>query len=683
MISCKGIAVTDEINLYNEIFSLEAMYKAYEKQWNTILPSFANHNHKYSIGYSNLTGVYLDSQRAYTTNSITIAENKDEEKKINEINYYLLYKNNVKDNIEQYESLENKLKDYIEGTQTYYWTNCVFMHNKNIVERVFPHIVEKMENGLVDLDLLTPVLPGIYKIGDFLIFAHLYFRRGYSYLNTLNTPFLSRIEGLERNGKSIKIAIDLDCIGLAGTEHAEHEYSYWWGPKFDNDLNGIPLGVTRHENEHYDKLFSEFLRTEFGWYIQDSKHTFESEEITDIPNILIEGSKMYACRFVHSMVDNTLNVPIHLDGAVRTYDDEKMIERLDISIKDSERNTLYTKLWRIDGEISVPLWKELITHYYRDNTMIGEYFGGKDEKIDYRIQKRKETDLCKTELKDFLPCNIMSGEGIKIYFSYAPKIKINNDYNIYIRTNSFLSYENKVNKFIESETISLCKLIRRMGKTVRIPYCKQVSFFDTVYNYPIFECGDLSDANHIVAAIKQFCELWHTKDDRIISFTLKIPFENRTGVFKFLGHVNDFFEYYSNGFDYIPEDEKVLSWLLNSYEYIKKNFSSVKSEVHPFDIINSCGNLAIKRCFVPSEKIESFGNDGCANLLLTKYETSILKENKLTAVIALMDESKRCSKCKKNYQDCSCISIIDEDVYEEIENCNIVGATWTNRSAFI
>ena len=112
-------------------------------------------------------------------------------------------------------------------------------------------------------------------------------------------------------------------------------------------------------------------------------------------------------------------------------------------------------------------------------------------------------------------------------------------------------------KFIESETISLCKLIRRMGKTVQIPHYKQVSFFDTVYNCPIFDCGDLSAANCVIAAIKRFCELWHTKADRIISFTLKIPFENRTGVFKFLGHVDDFFEYYSSGFDFIPEKENI------------------------------------------------------------------------------------------------------------------------------
>lgn len=58
---------------------------------------------------------------------------------------------------------------------------------------------------------------------------------------------MSRIEQVDRTTSSVKVAIDLDCIGLAGTEHEELEYQYWWGPKFNDDLNSIPLGVTVHE----------------------------------------------------------------------------------------------------------------------------------------------------------------------------------------------------------------------------------------------------------------------------------------------------------------------------------------------------------------------------------------------------------------------------------------------------
>ncbi|MBR6573042.1 MAG: hypothetical protein IKK77_04950 [Clostridia bacterium] len=684
MLTCNGIAVTDEINLYNEKFSLQAMYHAYEKQWDTIFPSFANHNHKISIGYSKLTGIYIDSKMAYTTNSITIGENEEEEKRIRNVNYHLLYKTNVLDNIEQYKTLEHKLGDYIVGDKTYYWTNCVFIHNKDIVKRVFPELIKKMEKGLINLELLSPVLPGIYKMGEYLIFAHLYFRRSYSYLNTLNTPFLSHIESLDPTDKSVKIAIDLDCIGLAGTEHAEHEYSYWWGPKFNDDLKSIPLGVTRHENEHYNKLFSEFLRTEFGWYIQDDKHTFESEEITDIPNIKIDGNNMYACRFVHSMVDDVTGVPTHLDGAVRTYSDDRMIERLDISIKDSDRDTLYTKIWRIDGAIPISIWKELITHYYRDNMMIGEYFGGKDEKLEYQLQKRNDKELSETDLKDFLPCDILRGEGIKIYFSYDQQTILEDKYDIYVRTDSFIKLEKQINKFIESQTISLCKLIERKGSKVRIPFCKNIGFFDMVYNYPTFECRTTSDANVIISAIKEMCEIWHRNgDDRVVSFTIKTPLNERSGVFRFLGHVDDFCKYYENKFDYIPDDANVYNWLAKSYKFLCDTFSTFEKDTHPFDIINSCGNLSIKRNFVPAKKIKSWNEDGSTTLLLTKEEVEVIKKKRITAVVAFINEETHCSKCGKIYQNCKCISLIDKNVFEEIKSCKLIGATWTNRSAFL
>ena len=109
MFTFKGIAVTDKTNLYNEKFTLQAMYSAYEKQWNDIFPSFANHDHKISIGFSKLTGIYIDAQMAYMTNSLTIGENEDEEKKIRDVNFRILYKTAVLDNIDKYRTLENKL----------------------------------------------------------------------------------------------------------------------------------------------------------------------------------------------------------------------------------------------------------------------------------------------------------------------------------------------------------------------------------------------------------------------------------------------------------------------------------------------------------------------------------------------------------------------------------------------
>ena len=82
-------------------------------------------------------------------------------------------------------------------------------------------------------------------------------------------------------------------------------------------------------------------------------------------------------------------LPYHLDGAIRAYDDEKMLHRLDVNLKHADRNTVYTKLWRVDQQIPVETWKELITHYYRDNHLIGEYFGGTDQRQREYVEKMK------------------------------------------------------------------------------------------------------------------------------------------------------------------------------------------------------------------------------------------------------------------------------------------------------
>ena len=62
MITFSGIVATDQPNRYNEIFPLQAMFNSYSSQWNDILPSFANHDHTKSIGYSRISGIFLQQK---------------------------------------------------------------------------------------------------------------------------------------------------------------------------------------------------------------------------------------------------------------------------------------------------------------------------------------------------------------------------------------------------------------------------------------------------------------------------------------------------------------------------------------------------------------------------------------------------------------------------------------------
>ena len=680
MRTLNGIAVTDKVNLYDEIFTLNAMYSAYEDAWDTALPSYINHNHEKSIGFANLTGIFLEPGCAYLTNSVTIGENESEAATIKHRNDKTLFQRGVEDNKEKYDLLIEKLGSAVVGECKRMWLDGVFIFNEGIVGRAIKDLSDKIKNGLIDGSFLNPVLPGVYRFGDYIVCAHLLFRRGYSYLNALNSEFLSKLEGFERENCRIQIALDMDCIGLAGTEQKSREYQYWWGPIFDDNLNSIPLGVTKHVNEHYDKLFSETRYTEFGWYIQDNKHTFECEEITDIPNLRIDKTVMYACRFVHSMV-NEKGVPVHLDGAIRAYTDEKMISRLDISIKDCERDTIYTKLWRIDGLIPVAKWKELITHYYRDNMMVGEYFGGKDSKVDSHNNAKDQKSGNEISLKSFNPCNIQKGDGIRIYFSYSKHSTALKEFDIAIRpVSTFLRKEDSF-RYVESETVSLFKKLQRDGLKVRFPFVRIVGFLDQVYNYPIFECSSAQVANAFLMTLQEFCKIWtETKDDRVISFSIKIPYGDKSAQFSFLGHVEDFTSFFDAGFSCIPEEDVVLPWLLDAYSFISNHFGPA-SETHPLEMINTHRTLFVNRVFVPTSYINSFSDDGKVTLELPKAVRDQIIKYKLSAVVAFIEEECVCSKCKADYNKCNCVNITDTGVVKIIQKATPLGITWTNRSA--
>ena len=683
MITFSGIVATDQPNRYNEIFPLQAMFNSYSSQWNDILPSFANHDHTKSIGYSRISGIFLQPKIAYLLNEMSFGENDEDYSRIKKYNYNYLYKKCINDNKEKYELLEKNLQDYIIDNAIRYWVNSVFIYNEGIVGRVFPNLKESIDDkGLIDIKILHPVLPGIYSYNGYLLFAHRYYRRNCSYLNTLNTSFLERIERIADEDKTldIKIAIDFDCIGLLGTEHSEFEYQYWWGPKFNNSLKDIPLGVTRHSNEHYNELMSNIRFMDFGWYKQDKKHTFECEEITDIPNLRIDGVEMFGCRFVHSMVDNVSGFPTHLDGAIRAYDTEKMVKRIDISIKDCERDTKYTKLWRIDGALTIEKWKELITHYYRDNMMPGEYFGGNDEQIT-EIKKQKSDNEDKTSLKDFVPCDINSGDGLRILFSFQDTEKMDEQFDIIISSTFSLYFKDTPQKCVEIETIDLYKDLTRRGYNVCFNEMSIIDFGDMVYNYPVFYCRNQEIASDLMQSLSEFCRTWtDRRDNRVISFTIRVNYTSRMGNYSFLGHVDDFADYFVSNYSFIPTEDDIYEWLQNTYTFISKK-SENKSAIQPFDIIFNNSFLTTKRKYISQNKI-SVHSDGGFELLLLDEEIKIVEENQIIPATVLLVKKQDCSKCNDNYMNCSCVKYLDNDISTIITDAQPLGYIWTNKSVY-
>ena len=504
MIKLYGIMATDGTNRYNHKITFKAFYDNYLKQWNDYIPFYVNHDHTKPVGCSKLEGFYIKPGTVYVMNSFLIGENREEDEKIAQYCVSCFYDSQIEENKKSFELLKEKIKKFLSPDYKVVFNGGAYIFDKGIVEKVFPKLCSQICEGLINLNELNPIAPGVYKIDDLIICAHPYFRRSFSRLNSLNEPFLEKLQSFRNSDVKVQIAIDIDFIGLASSYVKTFEYQYWWGPKFSDDLSQIQYGTTVHINENYNSLLFPIKQTEFRWYEQGDMRTFECEEILDTPNISESAEELDGCRFVHSMVDNKTNRPIHLVGAVRAYTMEKMCERLETNIDKTGRDTIYTKIWRMDNLLSIIDWKELITHYYRDNMIIGEYFGGTDKKIvEIRGEEHKEKQTA-SELKSYIPFQFPQSEIFNFSISFQDKQEPAKGYNTQIIPLQSMLIDGKWIGIIDNMAIPIIKLLKKDSVNIQLMDMGYVECNDYIHNFPHFLCFNNMVAQHVLAAIKTF-----------------------------------------------------------------------------------------------------------------------------------------------------------------------------------
>ena len=73
------------------------------------------------------------------------------------------------------------------------------------------------------------------------------------------------------------------------------------------------------------------------------------------------------------------------------------------------------------------MWKELISSFYRENTLIGEYFDGVDEKYDQIKKESNEHNSVVKRPNSFAHIKFSSGDGVRVYLRYINKFNISAD----------------------------------------------------------------------------------------------------------------------------------------------------------------------------------------------------------------------------------------------------------------
>lgn len=694
LIECVGVkeflAVTNSttINRDGAMFTVQALVSGLDQCWDTGLPYFVGHDRHRLIGWVVPQSVHIQPHLARLTAVIKMPENPEEEVAVRRA-FIASTSKRISETLEPARSeLQTKLQSFLSGEVEEAAPGCAAFVQNGLARRAFADIFEKADkDGLVPLRTLKPISAGIFEIDGLLLFAHPFLRRSLSRFNTLNAPFLAQLQSLTRQDDlNVRVALDPDMVGLART-HLEHrEAQYWFGPKFNDDIAAIPLGVTRHEASDEDRLFAAVSRTEFWWYEQKDIRTFECEELQNIPSCGV-GESQFGCRFVHSITSNDQKSFQHADGAIRLYDETAMIRRLEVDLKTAGRKTEYTKLWRVDGDISVVNWKRLISDYYRDNTLIGEYLGGKDKTLDeHREASKREPPP--TSVSDYLPSQMAADDGVNVSVSYHPKFPESKSGRLVMSFDT-LSSDTVRYCYVESDSLEIMKLLKRAGHGIEMEDdLVRVLFEDRILNLPLFAHSGrdpVRGANYtlsvIVSLLRRFSEL---DVEKLVSATIGVNYEDHAVFYSFAGQSRQLLEWLSEPDSQLPQRiADVPRWCARASAVISKRFQNLNVQDKLWQTLKTSGILKFDRNMLHPDKFDAqTGETGGARICaeIPKEDIHLFESQKIGLGRVAIIRNSECTQCGKAYEECLHSKYFDDGVVHRITSLELLALFWSDQA---
>jgi hypothetical protein len=579
--------------------------------------------------------------------------------------------------------------DFISGYALVVQRECTSILDENIARKMFPEIFKGNEtdkHSLVSIKDLSPIKPGVFEYKGLALFAHRFFRRSLSQFNNLNTPFLERFQDLaSKDELDLKIAIDPHSLGLIESYKTPIELDFWLGPKFNDDLNRIPLGVTLHKASLREEFFSGISKTEFWWHRQDGIQSLECEEVRDKPSYGFSSERdqeLYGCRYVHSMV-NTEGKAYHLDGAVRVYDEEQFINRLDVDITKAGKNTEYYKLWRIDGPIDISLWKTLISDFYKDNHLIGEYFlgelgGGEGTQ---EAQEAQEVTL------KYLQHDFSDKDGVHFFLSYHDVIQNETaeEEDVFICPIEYLNYGSGRWRFIDFHALDFIKMLRAStGLKFKLPKeTKYFAFEDCNINLPFIICRNgshIEGVRKIFGAVKGFIKNLADIDDRVFTLTVGVEYEGVLAKFSLVFRSESFLRYMqSHEITFPKEFHEIGGWVENIQNSLSGVFNDAETNFGENGYLSEIGQFLVNRKYLPPDMI-FWGDKFGLKIHESEFEIiDLLQSEKMTAAPVFSIDDLDCESCHENYLTCECNVVMRAKVIKDFKP---VGMFWSRNNTF-
>ncbi len=262
--------------------------------------------------------------------------------------------------------------------------------------RVFPELEEKLdEDGLLVVDDELHLMTAGVRYNDHVLRYHRFF--GGDYATSPAHDLLWHLGEYHRgSGCQNVFRVAIDPRPPITMEEYERrlfaDFSTWQGPTFCaaklDDRNEVGLTVVGRDRPSPYEAGSgpAFDRTEFLWKHRDGVKTLEIEEITARENLT---GRYHLNRYVHAERDVEKGRFTHLDGAVKVYSTERYGMRYGARLGDPGERPPKIKLFRVDGDIDIGCWLELVGSFFSGNEMVVEYFDPKGFEEEYAPQIRE------------------------------------------------------------------------------------------------------------------------------------------------------------------------------------------------------------------------------------------------------------------------------------------------------
>lgn len=400
-----GVFTTDGVNLRNEVVPLHVLVDATETHVRDCIDAGApigilsnvGHDLCRSLGWAISTGVFIAKDMSRQLGVMLIPETDEETQRITQVRRDFILRHHYEGVKPYAEELDARIPEAVREGASWLRTEAASLTREGLAAELYPEffsagagLVDK--DGLVDYGALlartTVLSPGVFHEPkrDVVLFAHRYFRRSLSHMNAVNVDALQTFHNVATQGGGVRgrLRLDPDIVGHPASARSNIEFEYWRGPRFDDDVAAIPSGVAEHKLSGTARELSGIDKVQVWWKDPEQRagdegrtgeiRTLEVEELVENPTAGL-GRDRFGCRYAHAEYDLAAKWISHFDGAIRAYEADPYLERLDTAIDRAGKHALYTKLFRLDGAVPIADWKRLLCDWFRGNELIPEYLG--------------------------------------------------------------------------------------------------------------------------------------------------------------------------------------------------------------------------------------------------------------------------------------------------------------------